>query len=117
MSSSVTETLVPSARHVVIAEDSLTVELSDGRVLSVPLTWYPRLWHGTADERSHWRLIGDGRGIHWPDLDEDVNVEDLLQGRHAGESQRSLKRWLEARSSAKIGPDQGAAADPPETGR
>ena len=81
MSSSGTETRIPSARHVVIAEDSLTVELTDGRVLSVPLTWYPRLWHGTTDERSHWRLIGGGIGIHWEDVDEDLSVESLLRVR------------------------------------
>lgn len=98
MSSSATETQVPSARDVVVTGDSLTVALADGRMLSVPLTWYPRLWHGTADERGRWRLIGDGRGIHWPDLDEDISVEGLLEGRRSGEGQLSLKKWLERRS-------------------
>ena len=86
--------------RAVITEDALIVDLSDGRTISVPLAWYPRLWHGTPDERDNWRLIGQGEGIHWPDLDEDVSVENLLQGKPSGESQSSLKRWLEARASA-----------------
>jgi hypothetical protein len=61
--------------------------------------WYPRLWHGTPEERHHWRLIGGGEGIHWPELDEDISVENLLAGKPSGESQRSLKRWLEARAA------------------
>jgi Protein of unknown function (DUF2442) len=101
MTSSATEIEVPSARDVVVTEDALTVALTDGRTLSVPLAWYPRLWHGNAEERSHWRLIGEGRGIHWPDLDEDISVEGLLEGRRSGESQRSLKAWLEERRTAK----------------
>jgi hypothetical protein len=92
---------VPSARDMVVTEDALTVSLTDGRTLSVPLTWYPRLWHGTPEERARWRLIGDGQGIHWPDLDEDISVEGLLEGRRSGESQRSLKRWLEQRPAVK----------------
>jgi hypothetical protein len=65
--------------------------------LSVPLSWYPRLVHGTPEERQHWRLIADGQGIHWPDLDEDISVANLLAGKPSGESQRSFKRWLEGR--------------------
>jgi hypothetical protein len=102
MISSPTEIRIPSARDVVITEDALTVSLDDGRALSVPLTWYPRLWHGTPEERGRWRLIGDGRGIHWPDLDEDISVEGLLEGRRSGEGQSSLKKWLDRRS----GPSQ-----------
>ncbi|HEX2202324.1 MAG TPA: DUF2442 domain-containing protein [Longimicrobium sp.] len=83
-----------------VTDDALTVELADGRVLSVPLVWYPRLAHGTPEERNHWRLIGRGEGIHWPDLDEDLSVEGLLAGRPSGESQQSLKRWLEGRRGA-----------------
>ena len=63
------------------------IELADGRTLSVPLTWYPRLWHGTSEERIRWRLIGDRTGYPWPDLDEDISVEGLLEGRPR-ESQR-----------------------------
>ena len=92
---------VPAARaqEVTVTEDTLTVELSDGRSISVPLAWYPRLVHGTPEERTNWRLIGQGTGIHWPALDEDISVENLLTGRASGESQRSLKRWLAQRAS------------------
>jgi hypothetical protein len=69
------------AQGVVISDDSLTVDLVDGRTISVPLPWYPRLLHGTGEERNNWRLISDGEGIHWPDLDEDVSVENLLTGK------------------------------------
>jgi len=77
------------------------VDLADGRTVSVPIAWYPRLMHGTTEERSHWRLIGKGEGIHWPDLDEDLSVENILLGRPSGESQRSLKKWLEERMEKK----------------
>jgi hypothetical protein len=73
----------------------------DGRTISVPLGWYPRLLHGTPEEHNHWRLIGGGEGIHWPDLDEDISVENLLAGKSSGESQRSLKRWLDERASGR----------------
>jgi len=76
----------------------LTVDLVDGRTLSAPLAWYPRLAHGTSQELSNWRLIGDGEGIHWPDLDEDVSVQNLLDGKRTGECQRSFARWLEQRA-------------------
>lgn len=91
---------IPEAAQVVVNEVSLTVELVDGRTVSVPLLWYPRLVDATPAERSNWRLIGRGEGIHWPDLDEDISVAGLLAGRRSGESQRSLKRWLELRRSA-----------------
>lgn len=88
------------AMAVRVTDDALVVDLSDGRTLSVPLVWYPRLMHGTAAERAHWRLIGNGEGVHWPDLDEDIGVEGLLAGRPSGESQHSLKRWLASREAA-----------------
>jgi Protein of unknown function (DUF2442) len=100
MSSSTAEVPVVRAQNVTCTEDTLMVELSDGRSISVPLAWYPRLVHGTPDERSNWRLIGQGLGIHWPALDEDISVENLLAGRASGESQRSLKRWLSQRASS-----------------
>ncbi len=84
-----------------MTEDALIVDLSDGRILSVPLAWYPRLSHGTQRERDNWELIGDGEGIHWPDLDEDISIDGLLAGRRSGESQRSLKRWLEQREQKR----------------
>ncbi len=97
MTSSLTEIAVPAATNVVVTDDTLTVDLSDGRTISVPLAWYPRLVHGTPEERAGWRLIGRGEGIHWPQLDEDLSVEGLITGRPSGESQASLARWLEAR--------------------
>ncbi|CAN5193939.1 DUF2442 domain-containing protein [soil metagenome] len=98
MSSSTIELRSTAAQQVRVTEDTLTVDLADGRTLSVPLAWYPRLLHGTAEERSHWRLIGQGEGIHWPDLDEDISMENLLTGSPSGESQRSFKRWLDSRA-------------------
>jgi hypothetical protein len=80
-------------------EDALTVDLVDGRTITVPLAWYPRLAHGTPEERNNWQLIGSGEGVHWPDLDEDISVENLIFGQPSGESQRSFKRWLEERSA------------------
>jgi hypothetical protein len=97
MSSSTVDTQTVSATSVMADDDALTVGLSDGRTLSVPLAWYPRLAHGSAKERNHWRLIGGGNGVHWPDLDEDISVENLLAGKSSGESQASLKKWLENR--------------------
>ncbi len=98
MNSSVIELEIPSAQHVSVTEDSLGVDLSDGRTITVPLAWYPRLLHGTAAERNNWRLIGKGSGIHWNDLDEDISVECLVLGKPSGESQSSFKKWLSGRS-------------------
>ena len=98
MSSSTVETGVARAMQVYVTDDTLSVELSDGRVISVPLVWYPRLSHATPPERASWRLIGSGQGIHWPDLDEDISVANLLAGHPSGESQTSLKKWLAARA-------------------
>lgn len=91
---------VPEATQVSLTDSALTVELADGRTLTVPLVWYPRLSHATSEERNHWRFIGRGEGIHWPDLDEDISVANLLAGKPSGESQRSLKQWLELRRGA-----------------
>lgn len=99
MSSSDAEIRVAMATSVRVTEASLVVDLVDGRIISVPLAWYPRLTHGTVDECAEFRLIGHGEGIHWPRLDEDINVEDLLVGRPSGESQASLDRWLRDRRS------------------
>lgn len=82
------------AREVQVTDNALTVLLADGRTLSVPLSWYPRLRHGTPEERADWRLIGRGEGVHWPQLEEDISVEALLEGRRSGESPTSLDRWL-----------------------
>ena len=94
------ELQIAKALEVNVTDDTLTVDLADGRTLSVPLTWYPRLLHGTPEERRNWRLIGNGEGIHWRDLDEDISIEGLLLGKGSGESQSSLQRWLDARSES-----------------
>jgi uncharacterized protein DUF2442 len=86
-----------SSNNAVVGEDTLEVDLSDGRSISAPLAWYPRLLKGTTSERRNWRLIGGGEGVHWPDLDEDISVENLLAGKPSGESQQSFLRWLERR--------------------
>lgn len=97
MTISAAEVLNARALHVEVTEDDLKVDLSDGRTLLVPTAWYPRLLKATLAERTQWRLIGGGEGIHWPALDEDVSIENLLAGRPSGESQESLRRWLENR--------------------
>lgn len=85
------------AKAIKISDRALTVELRDGRSVSVPLDWYPRLAEGRPSERRRWEMIGPGLGIHWPDLDEDISVEGLLLGRRSGESAASLQRWRAAR--------------------
>jgi hypothetical protein len=92
-----TLTAEAKAQNISVTADTLAVDLSDGRTISVPLAWYPRLLHATPEERNNWRFIGDKEGIHWPELDEDISVENLLAGKPSGESQSSFKRWLEKR--------------------
>ena len=98
MSSSQVESSIPLAREVSVSDDLLTVELTDGRRISAPTSWYPRLAQASSSERLNWRLIGRGTGIHWPDLDEDISVEGLLEGRRSGESEASIQHWLESRT-------------------
>lgn len=100
MSISVNEIAVPSAENVTITEDTLSVDLSDGRTISVPLAWFPRLMHSTPEGRNNWRLIGKGHGIHWEDIDEDISVKGLLAGKPSGESQASFKKWLSSKPSS-----------------
>ena len=88
---------IPYAVDVSVTEDTLTVDLTDGRSISAPLGWYPRLDHANAEELGNWRFIGKGEGIHWKDVDEDISVEGLLAGKPSGESQASLKKWLSSR--------------------
>jgi len=95
MSTSVAEVRADS---LVVTEDSLIVDLTDGRSLSVPLACYPRPVHSN-EEKNNWRWIGDREGIHWPDLDEDISVENLIFGKASSESQDSFRRWLEKRTS------------------
>lgn len=94
-----TSTADVRAKSVAITEETLTVRLADGRTITVPLEWFPRLAHATSAERKNWRLIGKGEGLHWPDLDEDINIQDLLLGRRSGESQNSFQRWLNKRTA------------------
>lgn len=101
MDSSAVEMEGARARRVSLSEEALAVDLVDGRTIIVPLAWYPRLWHGTPDERGKYEIFGGGAYIHWPDLDEDLIVADLLAGRRSGESPESLKKWLEARQVKK----------------
>jgi hypothetical protein len=100
MSTSQGESRSALALKVTVTDDTLAVDLVDGRTVSVPLAWYPRLAHGSPAEREEWRLIGRGEGIHWPRLDEDLSVDGLLAGRPSGESQASLERWLRSRKQA-----------------
>ena len=99
MSTSVVEIEIPRAENVTVKGDTLIVDLSDGRTISVPIEWFPRLVHATQEERNNWRLIGRGHGIHWEYIDEDISVEGLLAGRPSGESQTSFKKWLNKRQS------------------
>lgn len=108
MSTSITATEATAAKKVRVTNEALVVELRDGRVVSVPLEWYPRLAEGSATERRRWELIGPGIGIHWPALDEDVSVEGLLRGLPSGESSASLERW---RASRKRPANRAHAAD------
>lgn len=105
-----TRTLDARACNIVVTEDSLTVDLVDGRSISVPIDWYPRLVQGTSEERNYWRIIGEGEGINWPALDEDISIENLLAGKPSYESQRSLKKWLEKRSTVDKDPGSQSSA-------
>lgn len=82
-------TNVPFAQDVRVSDDELEVWLTDGRRIAVPLVWYPRLLQATAAERQNWEILGDGEGIHWPDVDEDLSVEGLLRGSPSPEARRS----------------------------
>jgi hypothetical protein len=118
MTISEVEISVAIAERVKVTKDAVSVDLSDGRTIVAPLEWFPRLLYASPQERANFRLIGKGRGIHWPKLDEDIGVEGLLAGRRSGESQTSLKKWLAARAtrpfrrSSRFGDN-----DEPERGR
>jgi hypothetical protein len=116
MTSSAVEGREVLATRVEVSEDTLSVELADGRTIAVPIDWYPRLAHATPEERGTWRLIGAGRGIHWPALDEDISVANLLAGQPSAESQRSFKKWLASRPATERRParsraERGAGGD------
>ena len=99
MSSSGVEIQEARARSVRVTEEALEVELVDGRTIIVPLAWYPRLWHGTPQERDNFEIFGDGAYLHWPALDEDLTVAGLLAGQRSGESPQSLRKWLASRKA------------------
>ena len=86
-------------KYIENKEDKLVVTLQDGRTVTAPLAWYPRLVHSTKEERNNWRLLGGGEGIHWESLDEDISVEHLLAGIPSNESQKSLQQWLKSRNN------------------
>ena len=97
MSSLAVEVQEPRGKSVKINDDEVMVDLVDGRTITVPLVWYPRLWHGSPQERNHFEIFADGAYIHWPDLDEDLTVAGMLAGQRSGESPQSLKKWLDSR--------------------
>ena len=97
MNSSQTVEKEVAASRVEATDNDLIVELFDGRKISVPLAWYPRLLHGTKEERNRYELIARGSGIHWPLLDEDLSVISILRGFPSAESESSLKKWLASR--------------------
>lgn len=85
-------------QKLTFTEDSFIVFLNDGRSISVPLTWYPRLFHAKRSELEHYEFIGNGEGIHWIDLDEDISIEGIFAGRRSGESQNSFEKWLKEKA-------------------
>ena len=98
MNSLATKQIEIRATSVRVSDDALIVDLSDGRTVSAPLAWYPRLLYGTSAERDDYQLIGEGLGIHWPQLDEDISAEGILAGRRSQERKESFERWLASRS-------------------
>jgi hypothetical protein len=92
---------VPRVSSVKVTNDTLTVDIEDGRTISVPIGWYPRLAYARQPERENYQISGAGYGIHWPELDEDIGIEGLLLGKKSEESQKSLARWLEKRQKPK----------------
>jgi Protein of unknown function (DUF2442) len=97
MNSLATKQIEARATSVRVSDDSLVVDLTDGRTVSAPLAWYPRLLHGTVSERKDYLLIGEGVGIHWPQLDEDISVDGILAGRKSYESKEAFDQWLSSR--------------------
>jgi uncharacterized protein DUF2442 len=87
----------PRGISVSVTDDTLSVDLEDGRTVSVPIGWYPRLAHGTLAERTNVKISGAGFGLHWPDLDEDIGIEGILLGKRSNENPQSFEKWLQAR--------------------
>ncbi len=92
---------VTRAVSVSVTDDTLSVDLEDGRTIAFPIGWYPRLAHGTPVERANVQISGAGYGLHWPDLDEDIGVEGLLLGKRSSENPESFERWLKRRQAAQ----------------
>ena len=92
---------LPRIVGILVTDDTLAVDLEDGRTISAPIVWYPRLAHGTPEERLHHRISSGGYGIHWPDLDEDIGVEGLLLGKKSTESFASFERWMQRRKDGE----------------
>lgn len=90
----------PLAVQVRVTDEKLIVDLVEGRSLSVPLSWYPRLLHAALEERQNWQLLGEGYAIEWVDLDEHIGIEGLLAGRQSSESRHSFERRLKARDTS-----------------
>jgi len=101
MTTSTVDIEIPAIVAISVSEDTLSVDLADGRTVAVPLAWFPRLVRGSPSERNDWRLIGGGTGIHWQALDEDVSVEGLLAGHPSRESQASFQQWLATKGTMK----------------
>jgi Protein of unknown function (DUF2442) len=97
--SAVVTLALPRAVSVMVTDDTLSVDLEDGRTLAVPIGWYPRLAHGTPAERANVQISSAGYGMHWPELDEDIGVEGLLLGRKSTVSATSFERWLQRRQA------------------
>ena len=92
----------PEPVAATVSDDSVRIDLADGRTISVPLSWFPRLQHGTPAERANFELLAGG--VYWPDLNADVSVAGVLNGEKSGESSRSLRRWLQYRDRGEREP-------------
>ena len=110
MTSSVVEVPEARARSVTVNPEALVIDLVDGRTIIAPLMWFPRLWHGTAQERNRFEIFGDGAYIHWSELDEDLTVAGVLAGRRSGESSESLEKWLTSRKEKQRGRAQRSSS-------
>jgi hypothetical protein len=88
---------LPRITSVLVTDDTLSVDLEDGRTIAVPIAWYPRLAYGTPEERAHFQVSGAGYGIHWPELDEDIGIGGLVLGKRSTESPASFEQWLHRR--------------------
>jgi hypothetical protein len=101
MSSSGVDFQEARARSVTVSDEAISVDLVDGRTVIVPLAWFPRLWHGSKEERDNLEVFNDGAYIHWPELDEDLTVAGLLEGKRSEETPTSLKKWLASRKATR----------------